>query len=138
MMRVVFAALKVICIHWKKIVFALSFSYALYYGYSWSYSRGYEIADAKWITQNDKQVRELNAKILKLEEASRAEVLQLKTEAIELRKRLENLSASFPIIIARDSYGKALKCNDQEIGVPYLGFDFTESWNRLNEEGAMK
>lgn len=137
-MTAVFSTLlKLILKYWKHIIGVLLLLYCLYSIYNWIYQSGYEKADAVWIEKHNKDVKTLNEKISKLERDSKKEASTLKAEAAELKTKLDLLSASFPRIVAHDSKGEKLKCDGKEI-VPYLGLDFADSWNRLNEEGAMK
>lgn len=137
MATVLSTGLKLILEYWKQIIGALLLLYVLYSIYDWIYQSGYDKADSVWIEKHNKDVKALNEKIEKLEKDSRTEASTLKAEAAELKVKLDLLSASFPDIVAHDSKGEKLKCDGKEV-VPYLGPDFTKSWNRLNEEGAMK
>ena len=137
-MSIVFSKLlKLILLYWKEILLALLVTFILYRIYDWIYQSGYDKADAVWIEKHNKEVKILNTKIAKLEKDSKSEATTLKAEAADLKVKLNLLSASFPAIVAHDSKGEKLKCEGKEV-VPYLGSDFSNSWNRLNEEGAMK
>jgi hypothetical protein len=101
------------------------------------WTHGYNHADAKWVSTHNKQVKALNKKIAKLEGDSKEEADKLREQVATLQTKLTKISSKAPIIVAHDHKGDVLKCEGKEV-VPYLGSDFTDVWNRLNEEGAMK
>lgn len=101
------------------------------------YNLGYSAADTAWIAENKRQVNALNESIDKLKYDSEQEAKALRASAVDLKARLDLLVISFPTVVAHDSQGNILKCDGKEV-IPYLGPDFTDSWNRLNEEGKLK
>ena len=126
-------SLEFIIEHWRAILILVLIVAALIK----SHNIGFESADNYWIKENNRQVKLLNAKIARIETESAAEAKTLRTEASDLRERLRLMNASFPTIVAHDISGKVLKCDGKEV-VPFLGPDFTESWNRLNKAGELK
>lgn len=122
---------------WKLILLCFIAIYLLQLACNKLIDYGFNKADAIWIEKNNKQVKQLNDKIADLEATSRREADRLKTEKAELTERLNAKLAEGPKIILRDVQGKPLKCDGKEV-IPYLGNDFSEMWNSLNEEGAMK
>lgn len=126
-------SLEFILTHWKILLLAA----VLIYTHVKFYNAGFDSADSHWIKQNNRQVKVLNDKIKRIENDSSAEAKALRAKATELEARLATLTASFPTIVAHDASGQVLKCEGKEV-VPYLGPDFTESWNRLNKAGELK
>lgn len=122
---------------WKAILLAFLVIFILSWIANSLIEYGENKADAAWITKNNKQVKALNEKIARLEADSKKEADKLKEDKLDLEKRLAAVLAEGPKIVLRDVQGKPLKCDGKEV-IPYLGQDFTDQWNRLNEEGAMK
>lgn len=100
-------------------------------------SNGYDRADAAWVTRHNQGVSALNTKIESLEKLSVTEVKDLKEANADLQKRLDSEINKTPTIFMRNSEGEEVKYDGKKI-VPYLGQEFTDAWNRLNEEGEMK
>lgn len=100
-----------------------------------SYKRGIEEADGLWIKKNGEQVAAFNAKILRIETDSKTVAEKLKEANKKLEDRLDDVLKAGPKIVVRDVKGVPIRCDSQDV---YLGKDFSDRWNRLNEEGAMK
>lgn len=98
---------------------------------------GYARANDAWVTKHNRGVSALNTKIELLEKLSAKEAKGLREANSDLQKRLDAAVSKTPVIIMRNSEGEVVKFNGKEI-VPYLGKEFTDAWNRLNEEGEMK
>lgn len=108
---------------------------AAFFIYRWGYNGGYNSADTKWVASHNKEVEALNAKIAALEKSSRDEAGTLRAQVMELKAKLDKTPVK--TIVLHDSAGKVMQCEGKDV-VPYLGSDFTDAWNKYNEEGAMK
>lgn len=119
--------------YWKPI---LAIVLLCLYTYA-TYDFGFNQADKKWIAYHNKEVKELNGKITKLETDSKTEAKKLKADAASSQWALEALAKEFPTIIAKDKDNKPLMCNNKPVSV-YLGSDFSDAWNKLNTKGEEK
>lgn len=135
------AAKKLISKYLWHIIAAVVVLVLLYTGYSmWRksiYDEGFAAADKVWVDKYNKEIGTRNKRIAALEKSSKEEADEHKKAKAELEKKLTAALKRTPTIVTHDSKGQVFKCEGKEV-VPYLGPDFTDAWNRLNEEGAMK